>query len=427
MNTRFKKILGVVATVTFLFVFSRVAFADSNASLWKLVSGRLVPIKSTWNLKIPALGGSGTTCLQSDNTGVISVTGSGCGGSGGSTVKVSSADTTAGYLADKLINGDNTIKLNIEDGGLNERLSAIVDTTVDMNWQADQTFASTGGILLPMGNTSERPSLTGYFRFNTESDSLEYLNAEMAWQELATTTLLGGYIPKTGLSSGVDLNSQTFSNLGALTLTPASLTGSSATKAFDLQQTWNTSGNPIAIFANITNTASGASALIADWQVGGVSQFNVSKTGGLTSRSSIVATAGGVQIASGNSFTFASRSRINSLTNGNILLWNQAQTDFGLLQLGGTTSSFPALKRSGTGLISRLADDTANAPFTASNLISTGVVRLKGYTVATLPAGTQGDTAFVTDALAPTFLGAIVGGGAVVSPVFYNGTAWVAQ
>jgi hypothetical protein len=29
--------------------------------------------------------------------------------------------------------------------------------------------------------------------------------------------------------------------------------------------------------------------------------------------------------------------------------------------------------------------------------LATGVIRLKGYTVATLPAGTQGDMAFVTD------------------------------
>jgi len=48
------------------------------------------------------------------------------------------------------------------------------------------------------------------------------------------------------------------------------------------------------------------------------------------------------------------------------------------------------------------------------------------YTVATLPAaGTQGRRAWVTDALAPTFLAAPVGGGAVVCPVFDNGTAWV--
>lgn len=48
------------------------------------------------------------------------------------------------------------------------------------------------------------------------------------------------------------------------------------------------------------------------------------------------------------------------------------------------------------------------------------------YTVATLPtAGTQGRRAWVTDATAPTFGGALTGGGAVVIPVFDNGTAWV--
>lgn len=65
-------------------------------------------------------------------------------------------------------------------------------------------------------------------------------------------------------------------------------------------------------------------------------------------------------------------------------------------------------------------------------LLVTGVTthsaptRLKNYTVATLPAGVQGYVAYVTDALAPAFLTAIVGGGAVVTPVFYDGTNWVA-
>lgn len=51
--------------------------------------------------------------------------------------------------------------------------------------------------------------------------------------------------------------------------------------------------------------------------------------------------------------------------------------------------------------------------------------RLKGYTVATLPAAAQGDLVFATDLLAPTFLTTATGGGAVVGTVFYNGTAWV--
>lgn len=52
---------------------------------------------------------------------------------------------------------------------------------------------------------------------------------------------------------------------------------------------------------------------------------------------------------------------------------------------------------------------------------------LKGYTVATLPAGVQGDVAYVTDALAPAYLTTVVGGGAIVTPVFYDGTNWVAH
>ena len=72
-----------------------------------------------------------------------------------------------------------------------------------------------------------------------------------------------------------------------------------------------------------------------------------------------------------------------------------------------------------------LESPTFTGTVSAPTIVSTTMLRLKGYTVATLPAGTQGDTAFVTDALAPVFLAAVVGGGAVVSPVFYDGTNWV--
>jgi hypothetical protein len=54
-------------------------------------------------------------------------------------------------------------------------------------------------------------------------------------------------------------------------------------------------------------------------------------------------------------------------------------------------------------------------------------IKLMGYTVATLPAGAVGDMAYVTDALAPAFLVAIAGGGAIVTPVFYDGVNWVAH
>jgi hypothetical protein len=55
-----------------------------------------------------------------------------------------------------------------------------------------------------------------------------------------------------------------------------------------------------------------------------------------------------------------------------------------------------------------------------------GPISTRGYTVATLPSGAAGDRAYVTDATSPTFLGALTGGGSTVTPVFHNGSAWVA-
>lgn len=52
-------------------------------------------------------------------------------------------------------------------------------------------------------------------------------------------------------------------------------------------------------------------------------------------------------------------------------------------------------------------------------------LKLKGYTVASLPTGTVGDRAYVTDATAPSFLTLVTGGGAVTCPVFHNGTNWI--
>lgn len=57
-----------------------------------------------------------------------------------------------------------------------------------------------------------------------------------------------------------------------------------------------------------------------------------------------------------------------------------------------------------------------------------GTLGTGGFTVATLPAASAaltGARAYVTDALAPTFLAAIIGGGLVTAPVFCDGSQWV--
>jgi hypothetical protein len=69
--------------------------------------------------------------------------------------------------------------------------------------------------------------------------------------------------------------------------------------------------------------------------------------------------------------------------------------------------------------------DTNGYPVVSYNGEFVGIALTSGFTVATLPTGTTGQRAYVTDATTPTFGAAVSGGGAVVIPVFKNATAWI--
>lgn len=82
-----------------------------------------------------------------------------------------------------------------------------------------------------------------------------------------------------------------------------------------------------------------------------------------------------------------------------------------------------------SGLV-QTADTSGTLEFQSNGItmltvLSTGV-KFPVYTVATLPAaGTAGRRAFVSNALTPVALSAVVGGGAVTVPVYDNGTSWI--
>lgn len=145
--------------------------------------------------------------------------------------------------------------------------------------------------------------------------------------------------------------------------------------------------------------------------------FSVSNLG-------VVTTGSSLSVGSSGSFTTNGNNVIGSSING-----LSVDIGSGATASGSTvTITIGATGASGSIKAITIGSNTAGVTSTTTmngKTIHTDTLRLKGYTVATLPAGTQGDTAFVTDALAPTFLAAIVGGGAVVAPVFYNGTNWV--
>lgn len=124
--------------------------------------------------------------------------------------------------------------------------------------------------------------------------------------------------------------------------------------------------------------------------------------------------------------------KIDISGSGDMLRAISSTTSSGIL-LGDSVGTIRVGSRSGTFIVDvgseRLRVDTSgNLQMGGTNTVidSNRIFRLAQYTVSTLPAGTTGMMAYVTDATSPTFLGTLTGGGSTKTPVFYNGTAWVA-
>src|SRR3954468_19160528 len=92
-------------------------------------------------------------------------------------------------------------------------------------------------------------------------------------------------------------------------------------------------------------------------------------TGGTPSYSASDLTLGASQ-----KLIWTGRSTVESAADGTLLMKNSAGTGFTGLQLGGTTTSFPMLKRNATAVNVRLADDSADAPLTCSSLTTSAQV-----------------------------------------------------
>jgi hypothetical protein len=76
------------------------------------------------------------------------------------------------------------------------------------------------------------------------------------------------------------------------------------------------------------------------------------------------------------------------------------------------------------------ASNTASVFIGGAPISAGGPLQLATYTVATLPACTASDVnslLAVTDATAPTYNGALIGGGTVHVPVFCDGSVWTSH
>ena len=104
--------------------------------------------------------------------------------------------------------------------------------------------------------------------------------------DFASPSAIGSNTPNTGAFT--TLSATPPANTTPLTSTGYSLTGSNAQTLFNLSGTWNTTGTPTAIKLNVTDTASNASSLLMDLQVGGSTIYSFGKgTLSITAKSGI--------------------------------------------------------------------------------------------------------------------------------------------
>jgi hypothetical protein len=160
----------------------------------------------------------------------------------------------------------------------------------------------------------------------------------------------------------------------------------------------------------------------------------VTVSGGIATTSSNVISAGGNITAGAN---VGSGSGINIATHGWIVgagtdilkFWNTTFNGAPLLRLGGDTTSFPAIKRSGTTVAIRLADDSADAPFTASTVGATTSATIGGGSAITLSrtGTTTWDPASLANGASEKKTAVTVTGAAVGDPVIASLTTIVSS
>jgi hypothetical protein len=215
---------------------------------------------------------------------------------------------------------------------------------------------------------------------------------------------------------------------------------------------------------NVYNTLSGANfeRLSFRW-LSNVARIGTSKGGTSTARDMVfetdgtervrVTAAGSVTLgtaSAGSTLSFVPRSAQNisqlilstasdemiigdTAAGKRVIFGGGAQNNFmrssGLSTTGlvvGSTSSAV----SGVAYIAGTVGIGISAPTAALDVVgsikASGTVQTGGYTFATLPTPSAGMRAYITDgAASPVFMATAAGGGSTVTPVFYNGSAWV--
>lgn len=304
------------------------------------------------------------------------------------------AAPTDGLLVQGQINSLGGIKLsgNISaSAGGNNTFTSVVGDNIN---QAAATYTD--------NNTGSSTTLTYRAANVLHQPTLAATNSSVVYTNAATLQIDGAPIAGTNASIS---NPMSLYVLGGQSV----FNGGVSTASSGFFSNANLVGN------TVTSTTS-----ISQYQFGG--STNVALRAGFYGSTSSTITSGysysAVNFAS-SPFTTAS---------GSTTPWaaNTVINSLGTVTLGGGGAS---LTNSATLYVGPSISTATNnyGIYSASVIYSDTRIRLKGYTVATLPTGVTGDVVYVTDALTPASLTTVVGGGAQVVPVFYNGTNWIVQ
>lgn len=101
------------------------------------------------------------------------------------------------------------------------------------------------------------------------------IDAIQSAKSIGWTDALLSRLAANSVGLGARLSITAPANSSALSSTGYSLTGSNASSMIDLAGTWNTTGTPTLIKANVTNTASGNGSSLIDFQVAATSRYKI--------------------------------------------------------------------------------------------------------------------------------------------------------
>jgi hypothetical protein len=173
-----------------------------------------------------------------------------------------------------------------------------------------------------------------------------------------------------GTSSLLNLSTEQVGVLRTVNLAAGATTPRLFNVAYTINNSGAQTGTLTGLFLNATETAlNGINHNLMDLQVGGVSKFKVDNNGTVTSASNFNAAT---------YFQWSGSSRIKNESDGIISLYNNAINGFTRLNLGGTTSSFPGIKRNGANLQARLADDSNFCNFDAAAINGSYIISANG-------------------------------------------------